>query len=58
MNIDSSRVYNIVIVPYRCYNCTESVGPRVIYRRCSFQNERVVAAIIAPISTQPGIYGL
>jgi hypothetical protein len=37
---------------------TESVGPRVINRRRSFQNERVLTIIVAPGSTQPSTYGL
>lgn len=37
---------------------TESIGPRVIYRRRSFQNERISTIVVTPIPTKPGTYGL
>jgi hypothetical protein len=59
-NIYNTRLYctQTGVVYIGDNNCTESVGPRVIYRQGSFQNECILAVIIAPISTQSGIYGL
>lgn len=37
---------------------TETIGPRVVYRRRSFQNERIFTVVVTPIPTKPGTYGL
>jgi len=37
---------------------TESIGPRVIYRWRSFQNECISTIVVTPIPTKPGTYGL
>lgn len=37
---------------------TESIGPRVIYCRCLFQNERISTIVITSIPTKPGTYRL